>query len=91
MQPSRKDDYFEAGQPVHRTSYCAFLDVLGFSERIALTGIIDSVTEPRIAGSQAEFSVDFGSAPVAAFDELVALLGSSLRSLGSYTLAAPAI
>jgi hypothetical protein len=29
-----KEDYFEAGKPKHRTSYCAFLDVLGFSERI---------------------------------------------------------
>lgn len=29
-----KNDYFEAEQPVHRLSYCAFLDVLGFSERI---------------------------------------------------------
>ncbi len=27
-------DYFSAGEPVHRLSYCAFLDVLGFSERI---------------------------------------------------------
>jgi hypothetical protein len=30
-----KEDYFAAGKPVHRTSYCAFLDVLGFSERIS--------------------------------------------------------
>lgn len=30
----KKDDYFEAGQPAHRLSYCAFLDVLGFSARI---------------------------------------------------------
>ncbi|GAB2750391.1 hypothetical protein GCM10027019_31320 [Melaminivora jejuensis] len=29
-----KTDYFSAGKPVHRLSYCAFLDVLGFSERI---------------------------------------------------------
>lgn len=29
-----KDDYLEAGKPVHRLSYCAFLDVLGFSARI---------------------------------------------------------
>jgi hypothetical protein len=34
MKKSRKDDYFENGSPVHRTSYCAFLDVLGFSDRI---------------------------------------------------------
>lgn len=31
---SEKDDYLEAGKPVHRLSYCAFLDVLGLSERI---------------------------------------------------------
>jgi hypothetical protein len=29
-----KEDYFESGQPIHRISYCAFLDVLGFSARI---------------------------------------------------------
>lgn len=29
-----KDDYLDAGKPVHRLSYCAFLDVLGFSARI---------------------------------------------------------
>ncbi|PFH13337.1 hypothetical protein [Burkholderia sp. JKS000303] len=31
---TKKSDYFSAGKPVHRLSYCAFLDVLGFSERI---------------------------------------------------------
>ncbi len=34
---SEKDDYFEAGKPVHRLSYCAFLDVLGFTERIRMS------------------------------------------------------
>jgi hypothetical protein len=34
MTMHTKDDYFEAGKPIHKTSYCAFLDVLGFSERI---------------------------------------------------------
>lgn len=29
-----KDYYNQAGKPVHRMSYCAFLDVLGFSDRI---------------------------------------------------------
>lgn len=29
-----KDDYLENGKPIHRVSYCAFLDVLGFSERM---------------------------------------------------------
>lgn len=33
-QNKGKADYFSAGKPVHRLSYCAFLDVLGFSERI---------------------------------------------------------
>lgn len=30
----KKTDYFSGGKPVHRISYCAFLDVLGFSKRI---------------------------------------------------------
>lgn len=30
-----KKDYMEAGKPVHRLSFCAFLDVLGFSARIS--------------------------------------------------------
>ena len=51
-----------------------------------LTGIIHSVTEPSLHGSHVEFSVDFGSAPVAAFDEIVAILGGSLLSIGSYSL-----
>ncbi|WP_321897516.1 hypothetical protein [Burkholderia cepacia] len=29
-----KADYFLAGKPVHQLSYCAFLDVPGFSDRI---------------------------------------------------------
>jgi len=33
-QNKGKSDYFSAGKPVHRLSYCTFLDVLGFSERI---------------------------------------------------------
>lgn len=33
-QNREKSDYFSAGKPIHRLSYCAFLDVLGFSERI---------------------------------------------------------
>jgi len=51
------------------------------------TGIIHSVTEPCLRDRQVEFSVDFGSAPIAAFDELITLLGANLRSLGSYSLA----
>jgi hypothetical protein len=35
MPPTKaKDDFFECGKPIHKTAYCAFLDVLGFSERI---------------------------------------------------------
>jgi hypothetical protein len=33
-QSNGKSDYFSAGKPVHRLSYCAFLDILGFSERL---------------------------------------------------------
>ena len=29
-----KIEYFEKGKPTHRLSYCAFMDVLGFSEQI---------------------------------------------------------
>jgi hypothetical protein len=61
-----------------------------FGPQDSLTGIIHSVTEPCLAGSHVEFSVDFGSAPVAALDELVNLLGGSLRSIGSYSLVAGA-
>ena len=56
-----------------------------------LTGIIHSVTEPTRAGPHVEFSVDFGSAPLVAFNELIALLGGSLRSIGSYSLAGSAV
>jgi len=31
---TKEGHFYEAGKPVHRTSYCAFLDVLGFSRRI---------------------------------------------------------
>lgn len=34
MNKRHQTDYFENDKPVHRTSYCAFLDILGFSERI---------------------------------------------------------
>jgi hypothetical protein len=61
-----------------------------FGPQDNLTGIIHSVTEPSLNRSYMEFSVDFGSAPIEAFDELVALLGSGLRSLGSYSLASGA-
>lgn len=32
--PREKDDYFCNGKPIHRQSYCAFLDILGFSAKI---------------------------------------------------------
>ena len=35
MPPSNNGEHFYVGgAPVHKPSYCAFLDVLGFSERI---------------------------------------------------------
>lgn len=61
-----------------------------FGPQDNLTGIIHSVTEPSLSNSRVEFSVDFGSAPVVAFDELVALLGGNLQSVGSYSLVAGA-
>ncbi|WP_141118338.1 hypothetical protein [Pantoea sp. AMG 501] len=30
---NKKNDYFHNGKPIHRRSYCAFLDILGFSAR----------------------------------------------------------
>ncbi|MDM8752799.1 hypothetical protein [Morganella morganii] len=36
---NRKNDYFHNGKPIHRKSYCAFLDVLGFSARISASYI----------------------------------------------------
>lgn len=42
-----------------------------------LQGVIHSITVPEIQGSRAEFSVDFGSAPVEAFEELLTLLSSA--------------
>lgn len=34
MVSRKKEHYFKNGLPVHRTSFCAFLDVLGFSQRM---------------------------------------------------------
>ena len=51
-----------------------------------LAGIIHAVGEPERCHSHVEFNVDFGSAPVMAFHELIALLGEHLQSLGSYSL-----
>jgi hypothetical protein len=58
-----------------------------FGPQNSFTGIIHSITEPSFTHSHVEFSVDFGSAPVAAFHELVEILGGCLNSLGSYSLA----
>jgi hypothetical protein len=49
-----------------------------------LTGVIHSVSEPKTVGENVEFSVDFGSAPFEAFDELLASLGGSILSIGTY-------
>lgn len=35
MHIETNDDYFEKGEPIHRISYCAFMDVLGFSAQIS--------------------------------------------------------
>ncbi|WP_045443739.1 hypothetical protein [Citrobacter sp. S-77] len=35
----KKSDYFHNGKPIHRKSYCAFLDVLGFSARTSASYI----------------------------------------------------
>jgi len=43
-------------------------DVDGFQ------GVIHSVTEPDVQGAFVEFSVDFGSAPIEAFEQLVTTL-----------------
>ncbi|TWT66272.1 hypothetical protein Pla123a_46660 [Posidoniimonas polymericola] len=52
------------------------------------TGIIHSVTEPTQRGDRIEFSVDFGSAPVTAFFELVGILAGRIQAVGSYAMAA---
>nr|DAE65491.1 MAG TPA: hypothetical protein [Caudoviricetes sp.] len=36
---NKKNDYFHNGKPIHRKSYCAFLDVLGFSARTSASYI----------------------------------------------------
>jgi hypothetical protein len=51
-----------------------------------LTGIIHSITEPETESGITHFSVDFGSAPLLALDELVSILGSGLVAVGSYSL-----
>lgn len=51
-----------------------------------LSGIIHSVTIPKTHGKTATFSVDFGSAPIAALDELVQLLGERLIEIGSFAM-----
>jgi hypothetical protein len=51
-----------------------------------LTGIIHSVTVPEHHDKIATFSIDFGSAPIAALDELVHLLGDRLIEIGSFAM-----
>ena len=63
-QNKGKSDFFFAGKPVHRLSYCAFLDVLGFSERIRASykdGSADKLLESFhqvLATSIAQFKED---------------------------------
>lgn len=45
-----------------------------------LTGIIHSVTEPEVSGEFVSVAVDFGSAPIQALDELLAVFSSGLQS-----------
>jgi len=49
--------------------------------------VVHSVTPPRSAKSGYEFSVDFGSAPTTAFDELLAIIArdSATVSVGSFS------
>lgn len=42
---SKKSDYFENGKPVHKLSYCAFMDVLGFSARVSSSYENDSADD----------------------------------------------
>ena len=49
-----------------------------------LTGVIHSVGEPETLDGTVEFSVDFGSAPIQAFEELVDCLGGSIISLATH-------
>jgi hypothetical protein len=51
------------------------------------TGIIHSVTTPTITDGLMQFTVDFGSAPVEAFEELTSFMSAHIQSLGSYSLA----
>jgi hypothetical protein len=46
-----------------------------------LTGVIHSASSPEPVGDNIEFSVDFGSAPFEAFEELLAILGDSALSI----------
>jgi len=41
-----------------------------------LQGVIHSVTEPKLEGTTLYLSVDFGSAPVTSFAELIGIIGS---------------
>jgi hypothetical protein len=56
--------------------------VLGAQD--GLTGIIHSVTQPSMASGAVEFSVDFGSAPLEAFEELLVALHGYVQAAGSY-------
>ncbi len=49
-----------------------------------LTGIIHSVTQPEPVRGHMEFSVDFGSAPFQAFEELLLAFAGRIQGVGSY-------
>ena len=54
-----------------------------FGPQDELTGIIHSVTPPERVRGLLEFSVDFGSAPFDAFEELLQLLSNRLQSIST--------
>ena len=58
---------------------------LGHGERNLLLGVVHSLTAPRTAADGVRFEVDFGSAPVVAFENLLTALvegGAGLVVIG---------
>ncbi len=55
------DDWFDIGER-------------NLPDQRGLTGVIHSMSEPKGAGSQQCFTVDFGSAPIEAFEKLINVL-----------------
>lgn len=57
-----------------------------YDESAEFQRVVHSVTPPRRSGNGYRFSVDFGSAPTAAFDQLLAVIGrnASRILIGSF-------